>query len=86
MTCRSCNGGHQESWTGRIIYCPICRGTGTDETIRREIEEFTNTLSEKGIAEPYGLLRGPEESEEQLRERLRIYLLEYPRYEIETAQ
>ena len=45
---------------------------------RQRIEEFCKILSEKGISELYGLMRGPGESEEQLRERLRIYLLEYP--------
>jgi len=87
MICRSCNGrGFQESWTGRIVSCAICHGTGTDEAIRREIEEFSKTLSEKGIEHLYGLMRGPGETEDQLRGRLRIYLLEYPRYEVETTQ
>jgi hypothetical protein len=56
------------------------------DAVRRRIAEFTKSLSEKGIAELYGLMRGPGESEEQLRERLRIYLLEYPRYEVETME
>lgn len=39
------------------------------------LEEFTKTLSEKGIESLYGLVRDPEETEEHLRERLRIFLL-----------
>lgn len=68
------------------VYDPInkvwheCQPHVYTDADRERITEFSKTLIKQGTAGLYGLVAGPEENEEHLKERLRLYLSEvHPR-------